>query len=79
MDNAAVFLAGSILYALGLLIILGGIVIANNVIHKFWKSFGWSFFPGFLQHEPSRFLTPEEAAKMEPTIDPVSGEKHKVK
>ena len=78
MDNAAVFLAGSILYALGLLIILGGIVIANNVIHKFWKSFGWTFVPHWFNEQP-RFLTPEEAAKMEPTIDPVSGEKHKVK
>jgi len=79
MDNAAVFLAGTILYALGFIIILCGIIIANNLIHKFWKSFGWSFFPGFLQHEPSRFMTPEEAAKIDPLIDPVSKESHKTK
>ena len=79
MDSAAVFLAGTILYAIGILVILLATIAANNLIHKFWKSFGWSFFPGFLQHEPSRFMTPEEAAKLEPTVDPISGEAHKVK
>lgn len=79
MDSAAVFLAGTILYAIGILIILTATIVANNLIHKFWKSFGWSFFPGFLQHEPSRFMTPEEAAKIDPLIDPVSKESHKTK
>ena len=73
MDNAAVFLAGSILYALGLIIILCGIIAANNLIHRFWKSFGWTFTPHWFNEQP-RFLTPEEAAKIAPTLDPVSGE-----
>jgi hypothetical protein len=60
MDQAAVFLAGSILTIMGFLVILGGIVIANNIIHKYWKSFGWSLF-GWAQHqEPTRFMTQEE-------------------
>ena len=79
MDNAAVFLAGTILYALGLLIILSATIIANNLIHKYWKTFGWSFFPTLFAHEQPRFLTPEEAAKIEPNIDPVSKEPHKTK
>jgi cytochrome b561 len=79
MDNAAVFLAGTILYALGIIIILVATVVANNIIHKYWKSFGWSFFPTLFQQEPQRFMTQEEAAKLEPTVDPVSGEKHKPK
>lgn len=73
MDNAAVFLAGSILYAIGLLIILCGIVIANNILHKFWKDLGWSFIPSWMNEAP-RFATPEEAAKIAPTLYPVSGE-----
>lgn len=60
MDSAAVFLAGSILYALGLLIILGGIIIANNLIHKFWKSFGWKVFPTWVHEQNPRFATDEE-------------------
>ena len=79
MDNAAVFLAGSILYAIGLLIILVGIIVANNLIHKFWKSFGWKWFPNFMHEQSPRFMTPEEEAKIAPTLDPVSGEKHKTK
>ena len=69
MDNAAAFLAGSILYAVGSIVILVAVVVANNIIHKYWKNFGWSFMPGFLQHEPSRFMTPEEAARIAPTLD----------
>ncbi len=61
MDSAAVFLAGSILYALGLLIILGGIIIANNLIHKFWKTFGWKILPSwFHEQDHTRFATEEE-------------------
>ena len=37
MDQAAVFLAGSILTVMGFLIILAGVVVANNIIHKYWK------------------------------------------
>ena len=79
MDNAAVFLAGTILYAIGILIILTATIIANNLIHKYWKSFGWQMFPTLFNHEPQRFMTPEELAKIEPSVDPVSGEKHKQK
>lgn len=68
MDNAAVFLAGTILYALGFIIILIGVIIANNLIHKYWKSFGWTFM-GWMHQEPSRFLTHEEAEKIAPTLD----------
>jgi uncharacterized membrane protein len=68
MDQAAVFLAGSILTVIGFLIILGGIVIANNIIHKYWKSFGWSIMPTWTQ-EPQRFATPEEAERIAPSLD----------
>ena len=67
MDQAVVFLAGSILTVIGFLIILGGIVVANNIIHKYWKPFGWSLMPAWSQ-EPHRFATPEEAEKIAPTM-----------
>ena len=34
MDVAAVFLAGSILTVMGFLVILAGVIIANNMIHR---------------------------------------------
>lgn len=70
MDNASAFLAGSILYMLGILVILIGVVVANNILYKYWKSFGWSLFPNwFHEHNHSRFMTPEEAARVAPTLD----------
>lgn len=79
MDTAAVFLAGSILYAIGLIVILAATIIANNLIHKYWKSFGWTFTPHWFNEPQPRFVTPEEEAKIAPTLDPVSGEPHKPK
>lgn len=77
MDNAAVFLAGTILYALGSIIILAATIVANNLIHKYWKSFGWTFM-SWMHQEPTRFMT-EEEARQAPTLDPVSGQAHKTK
>lgn len=69
MDQAAVFLAGSILTVLGFLVLLIGIVVANNIIHKYWKSFGWSPF-SWMSHEHARFATQEELEKIAPQFEP---------
>jgi len=74
MDQAAVFLAGTILTALGFLIILVAIVIANNIIYKYWKSFGWTIFPGW-SHEPARFASQEELDRITPHLEPESTQK----
>jgi hypothetical protein len=37
MDQAAVFLAGSVLFALSIVTLVVGCVAVNNIIHKFWK------------------------------------------
>ncbi len=76
MDNAAAFLAGSILYAVGSIVILVAIVVANNIIHKYWKNFGWTLLPHwFNEHNHARFMTPEEAARIAPTLDTNTKEK----
>lgn len=51
MDQAAVFLAGSILTGLGFIIIIATAVVINNIIHKYWKSFGWNLLPMYMQRE----------------------------
>jgi cytochrome b561 len=75
IDNAAAFLAGTILYAIGLIIILIAIVTANNIIHKYWKSFGWSLTPHWFHDNNARFMTAEEAARVAPTFDTNTKEK----
>ena len=68
MDSAAVFLAGTILYALGFIVILIAVVVANNIIHKFWKSFGWKIFPAYWDSAP-RFVDTHDVNKTnEPTL-----------
>lgn len=37
MDQAAVWLAGSILFSLGLISVVAGLVAINNLFHKYWK------------------------------------------
>ena len=68
MDQAAVFLAGAILTVLGFLVVLGGILVANNLVAKYWKSWGWSWMPQWA-HEPTRFMTHEEKEKIAPHLD----------
>jgi hypothetical protein len=63
MDQAAVFLAGSILTSIGFIIIIGAIIVVNNMIAKFWKPLGWKFWPeSFTQpmyyHSEQEKITP---------------------
>jgi hypothetical protein len=67
MDQAAVFLAGSILTALGFIVVIGAAVLVNNLLSKYWKpvriftSDSWNIIP------PSTFV--QEEPKIEPKID----------
>lgn len=56
MDQAAVWLAGSILVMLGFVVVIGGVIVVNNLLHKYWKPVrifsadSWHFNP------PPRFV-----------------------
>ena len=68
MDQAAVFLAGSVLTMMGFIVIVVGLVVINNIIHKYWKSLGWFKSWGlFPDHLPTRFAEPHELDK---SVDP---------
>ena len=62
MDQAAVWLAGSILFSLGLVAVVAGVVAINNIIHKYWKPVrvftADSFHP--FSHPLPRYATEEE-------------------
>jgi len=68
MDQAATFLAGSILTVLGFIVVLIAIVIANNIIHRWWKPMGWWNFSAWTA--PSRFASSEELERVPPKLDP---------
>lgn len=50
VTEAAAFLTSSLLVMIGLIIVVAGVLIINNMIHRWWKSFGWSF-PNFINQE----------------------------
>jgi hypothetical protein len=69
MDQAAVFLAGSVLTMMGFVVIIVGLVVINNIIHKYWKDLGWFKNWGLtFDHQPSRFAEPHELDKKEPKV-----------
>ena len=63
MDQAAVFFAGSILTALGFLVWMGVILLVNNLVHKYWKSWGWKWTAMYPDHPPARFMNEEDLKK----------------
>ena len=56
IDTAANFLVGSILFGLGFCIIAIGMVVINNVFHKYWK--------------PVRIFTPDSWRAFNPPDNP---------
>jgi hypothetical protein len=63
MDQAAIWLAGSILFSLGFVVLIAAAVVINNILHKYWKPvqfFKWAEYP------PIRYATEEELAKIVP-------------
>ena len=69
IDQAAVFLAGSVLTMLGFVVIVAGVVAVNNILHRYWKPVriftedSWNLGTG------SRFAEPHELDKsQEPKV-----------
>ena len=68
MDQAAVFLGGSILTMLGFLVVVAGIVAINNIISRYWKPvrlFTPDSWTGI--NPPQQFINQEQLDKKEPT------------
>ncbi len=69
MDQAAVFLAGSVLVIIGLIVIVVGMVVINNIIAKFWKPVrvftpdSWAMFGAHHNDNIYRFAEPNEINK----------------
>ena len=70
MDQAAVFLSGSILTAMGFIVVIIAIVFVNNILHKYWKPVrifttdSWT-----AMNPPQRFATAEDMEKIAPQLD----------
>jgi len=67
MDQAAVFLAGSILTCLGFIVVAMAILVINNLCSKYWKPITWIRYDDASHDLPPRFVTQEEVDK---TVEP---------
>ena len=85
LEQAASFLSGSILMILGLMAIVAGSVVINNLIHKFWKPVtvftreSFSIFSGHhMNADPMQNLTQEEYDKLLENLEKIRAEKNSV-
>ena len=69
MDQAAVFLAGSILIALGFIVVIAAIVVVNNILHKYWKPVKIFSADSWHVNPPHRFVEPQELEKIPPAFE----------
>ena len=46
IDQAAVFFTGSILTMMGFIVIVAGIIVINNLLHRYWKPVKFSEYVG---------------------------------
>ena len=60
IEQATVFLSASVLFVLGCLVILLGVIVANNMIARYWKPLGWRIMPAWYDEPPKQFMTQEE-------------------
>lgn len=67
IESASTFLVGSIMYTIGIVVIISGITFINTVLSKYWKPVK-IWMPHYFQ-EPQRFATEEEMEKISPTMD----------
>jgi hypothetical protein len=72
MDQAAVFLAGSILTMLGFIVVVAGIIVINNIISKYWKPVRIFTIDSFnFNPPPGHFITEEDFQKIAPHLEEV--------
>ena len=69
MDQAAVFLAGSILTALGFIVVVATIVAINNIISRYWKPVRIFSADSWNLNPPVRYATEDELAKIAPKLE----------
>jgi hypothetical protein len=69
MDQAAVFLAGSVLIMMGVIVIVAAVVAVNNIIHRYWKPIKIFTADSWNLGHGTRFAEPHELDKsQEPKV-----------
>jgi len=80
IEQAATFLAGSILVGLGCIVLISVVVAINNIFSRYWRPVNLdSVLPRAFTAQHGRFATEEELARIAPQFDNTSEVKVKSK
>lgn len=60
VESAASMLAGSILTVLTLIVFVIGVIVINNILHKYWKPVRIFSIDSWVFNAPARFVEPSE-------------------
>lgn len=73
MDKLSVFFAGSVLVTLGIIVMVIGAIVINNLIHRYWKPVVWfkyQYKPVYFDPVTGEQLVKQEEPTMEPSLEP---------
>jgi hypothetical protein len=74
ITEASIFLTSTLLISVGIVVIVGGVLVVNNMIHRWWKPFNWTVIPNTWKEVASSRFHDEEKKPLqhiEPTLDPI--------
>ena len=66
----ASWLIGSILFAFGTLVLIFGLILINNLLHKYWKPVTVIMFRNESIYPKIRYSIPEDFEYKEPKLEP---------
>lgn len=76
-EQMANWLIGSILFALGVLVLVFMCVLINNLLHRYWKPVTVVFFRNESLYPKIRFITAEDKIVKDPEFEPEKIDKSK--
>lgn len=69
MEQMANWLIGSILFSIGSLALIIGLILINNLLHRFWKPVTIIIFRNESVYPTMRFSNTDDKAPIEPSLD----------
>ena len=76
-EQMATWLVGSILFALGSIVLIFGLILINNLLHKYWKPVTIVMFRNESIYPKIRYSIPEDTEIKEPKIEQEQNDKTK--
>ena len=69
VEQMSNWLIGSILFVLGSMVLVFGVVLINNLLHKFWKPVTIIYMRNESVYPVMRFSTPEDHSYKDPEFE----------